>query len=87
LRWSISQPSPSIGLRFRKKYVRLGQILEAPGNKLLLTTYGDFVLPEARCLSKSVTKVVSNYILALPEKKFNTLENKRQEEEKQSPKP
>jgi len=58
---SISQPSPRGGLRFRKRFVRLGQILEAPGNKLLLTTYRDFVLPETRYLSKSVTKVVSNY--------------------------
>ncbi|MCD6147796.1 hypothetical protein J7J18_00265 [bacterium] len=43
--------------------MRLGQILEAPGNKLLLTTYRDFVLPEARCLARFATKVVSNYIL------------------------
>ncbi|MCD6148769.1 hypothetical protein J7J18_05350, partial [bacterium] len=64
-RWSISQPSPRIGLRFRKRLVRLGQILEAPGNKFFFTTYRDFVLPEARCLSKPVTKLVSNHILTL----------------------
>jgi len=78
---------PQHRFAFQKKVCEARRDIEAPGNKLLLTTYGDFVLPEARCLSKSVTKVVSNYILALPEKKFNTLENKRQEEEKQSPKP
>ncbi|MCD6148525.1 hypothetical protein J7J18_04085 [bacterium] len=45
--------------------MRLGQILEAPGNKFLLTTYGDFVLPEARCLSKFATKAVNNHNLEI----------------------
>jgi len=52
---------PQKEIAFWKKVLRLGQILEAPGNELLLTAYRDFVLPEARCLSRFVTKVVSNY--------------------------
>jgi|GEM_PF-5595863 len=39
----ISQPSPRIGLRFRKRLVRLGQILEAPEDKFL-----SYCLPRLR---------------------------------------
>jgi len=54
---------PQKEIAFWKKVLRLGQILEAPGNKFFSTTYRDFVLPEARCLSKFVTKAVNNYSL------------------------
>jgi len=53
---------PQNGFALQKNVCEARRDIEAPGNKLLLTAYGDFVLPEARCLSKSVTKVVSRYI-------------------------
>ncbi len=65
LRWSISQLSPRIDLRFRERFVELGQILEAPGNKFFSSTYGDFVLPEARYLRRFITKVVNNHNLEI----------------------
>ncbi|RLE06373.1 MAG: hypothetical protein DRJ06_07970 [Candidatus Aminicenantes bacterium] len=46
----------------QKKVCKARRDIEAPGNKFLLTAYRDFVLPEARCLSKFATKVVG-YIL------------------------
>ncbi|MCD6148153.1 hypothetical protein J7J18_02140 [bacterium] len=56
---------PQNRFALQKRYERLGQILEAPGNKFLLTTYRDFVLPEARCLSRFATKAVTNYCFIL----------------------
>ena len=45
----------------QKKVCKARRDIEALGNKFLPTTYRDFVLPEARCLSRSVTKAVNNY--------------------------
>jgi len=55
---------PQSRFAFQKKVCEARRDIEAPGNKFLLTTYRDFVLPEARCLSKLATKVVNNYTLS-----------------------
>ncbi len=51
-----AEPQKEIALR--KKVCEARRDIEAPGNKFLFTTYRDFVLPEARCLSEFVTKAV-----------------------------
>ena len=47
---------PQNRFALQKKVCEARRDIEAPGNKFFLTTYGDFVLPEARCLSKEIIK-------------------------------
>ncbi|RLE06583.1 MAG: hypothetical protein DRJ06_07525 [Candidatus Aminicenantes bacterium] len=51
---------PQNRFAFQKKVCEARRDIEAPEDKFFLTTYRDFVLPEARCLSKFATKLVRN---------------------------
>ena len=53
-------------IAFQKEACEARRDIEAPGNKFLLTAYRDFVLPEARCLSRFITKLVSAQNSFLP---------------------